>query len=534
MIDINAQQQRIKSKTSMYIIVITLLFGLFSIGYLFLEKRNALEKSLEDNARIAGEFFYAQVRKNTQLLANVSDRMMRDEVLIKVFVAQDREALVRESERYFDWLRLLNADISNMHYYLPDTVSFLRMHKREAYGDDLSCITPIVTATNKTLQRHEGYEAGLYGFYLRVVSPLFYERRHIGALGLGLNLSAIISELQQVNRGIYLIAMEHQDPALEKLSQFHNMQDFSIYQSPKRTYIAKKRSDLERFAPLLSDAAKSTSEVITLQNRRYLVSYAMKINNFEEQTIATIVSIHDVSDIYRKFNADLVRSVILNILMIVLVLLALEHGFKLYGTQTQQLYREYAQTSMRLQSLSSKLNPHFLVNALNVISELMYSNVAKAEENIVRLSQLLRNYLGAKESLTLRDELDYTLDYCYLQNTRFNDLHKVRIKVNDEQLYNVVIPKFSIQLLVENAFKHALQLKTPMIIKIHVYRRGDKVVLSVSNTGKKVERITFGFGLSNLQTRIEESCNGSMRYAHKCGVTNFTLYLKEPCEFFGY
>ncbi len=534
MIDINVQQQRIKSKTSMYIVFITLLFGLFSISYLFLEKHYALQRSLEENARVASEFFYAQVKKNTQLLANVSDRMMRDTALMQVFVSRDREALMRESERYFEWLRLLNTDINNMHYYLPDTVSFLRMHKREAYGDDLSCITPIVTATNTTLQRHNGYEAGLYGFYLRVVSPLIFERRHVGALGLGLNLSAIISELRQVNTGIYLIAMENQDPALKKLSQFHNMEDFSIYQAPGRTYIAQNRSDLARFAPLLNHTMANASEVIHVHGRYYLVNYSMKIKNFQEENVATIVSLHDVSDIYRKFYTDLVRSIILNIMMIVLVLLALERGFKLYGTQTQQLYREYAQTTMRLQSLNSKLNPHFLVNALNVISELMYKSVTKAEENIVRLSQLLRNYLGAKESLSVRDELDYTLDYCYLQNTRFNDIHHVTIKVDDESLFNIVVPKFSIQLLVENAFKHALQPKAPMHIKIHIYRRGEVVILSVSNTGKKVDHITFGFGLSNLRTRIEESCCGSIRYRHKWGVTNFVLYLKEPCEFFGY
>ena len=94
-----------------------------------------------------------------------------------------------------------------MHYYLPDNTSFLRMHKKDKYGDNLSTFRPIVSYVNKHKIESYGFELGYYGFYLRVVNPIYKDTEHIGSLGLGSNLSDLMNELYVLNNSIPLLLL---------------------------------------------------------------------------------------------------------------------------------------------------------------------------------------------------------------------------------------------------------------------------------------------------------------------------------------
>lgn len=197
---------------------------------------------------------------------------------------------------------------------------------------------------------------------------------------------------------------------------------------------------------------------------------------------------------------------------------ALLYRFVKMRNQKDHLDYEYVQS--RLRSLETQLNPHFLFNALNSIAELIHQDKDKAEEAILKVSSFLRNSMNEKALLSLEDEVRNVKDYVALENIRFSQ----KIQLHTALLPHLwEVPKFSIQLLVENAIKHGF---TQNHEALHIYLSFDEAQKSISvrNDGESLKSVKFGVGLSNLKQRLELLCNGSLEVEEQKEPT-FTIYL---------
>ena len=107
----------------------------------------------------------------------------------------------------------------------------------------------------------------------------------------------------------------------------------------------------------------------------------------------------------------------------------------------------------KLIALENDLNPHFLFNALNSVSELIYVDQKKAEIAVIEISKFLRNAINKDSLISLETELSMVKTYVNIENVRFDE--KINLQIEDfEKVKTIKVPKFSIQLLVENAIKH--------------------------------------------------------------------------------
>lgn len=148
----------------------------------------------------------------------------------------------------------------------------------------------------------------------------------------------------------------------------------------------------------------------------------------------------------------------------------------------------------QIKALENELNPHFLFNALNSMSELVYIDQQKAEQSILNLSKFLRNAIKRESIIDINDELEMVRTYVDIENIRFDNKIKLHISNKSD---DIKIPKFSIQLLVENAIKHGME-NNILNITIDV----DKDVY-VSNDGKIGKNLKYGTGLTNLDNRLK-------------------------------
>jgi sensor histidine kinase YesM len=158
----------------------------------------------------------------------------------------------------------------------------------------------------------------------------------------------------------------------------------------------------------------------------------------------------------------------------------------------------------KLKVLENELNPHFLFNALNSMSELVYIDQEKAEKSILNLSQFLRNAIKTDSLVDVEDELDMVKTYVDIENIRFDD--KIKLHISNQSIQKLKIPKFSIQLLVENAIKHGYENKE-LNIDILV---DDNII--VQNDGKLTDNLKFGTGLFNLNNRLKLLNIGELIY----------------------
>ena len=174
----------------------------------------------------------------------------------------------------------------------------------------------------------------------------------------------------------------------------------------------------------------------------------------------------------------------------------------------------------KLKALENELNPHFLFNALNSVSELIYQDQKKAENAVIEISKFLRNAINKESLITLETELSMVKTYVNIENVRFDEKIVLNIQ-NFSEFKNVKIPKFSIQLLVENAIKHGF-LGKPLNIDISF----SKNRIMVQNNGKITNIVKFGTGLSNLQKRLELQKVGSLSSDILDDKMLFTIELK--------
>jgi LytS/YehU family sensor histidine kinase len=186
--------------------------------------------------------------------------------------------------------------------------------------------------------------------------------------------------------------------------------------------------------------------------------------------------------------------------------------------EKEEVNRHY--TESRLRSLETQLNPHFLFNALNSLAELVHRDSNRAEEAILKLSAFLRNTMSEKALIPMAEEIANVKSYVELENIRFSD--RIRLDV-EGPLPPWQLPKFSIQLLAENAIKHGRMGQTG-VLTIRIRFEPSQYRTVVSNDGTPMPEARPGIGLSNLDERLRLLCGGRLEIA-KSAPPTFHLYI---------
>ncbi len=158
-----------------------------------------------------------------------------------------------------------------------------------------------------------------------------------------------------------------------------------------------------------------------------------------------------------------------------------------------------------LNALHSRINPHFLYNALNSIASLAHIDANKTETMATGLSDLFRYSINKenKTYVTVAEELEMVKKYLEIEKTRFGDKLEYEIDANENTL-GKQIPKFMIQPLVENAVKHGLsKIKGRGKIAVEVKQIKKDLSISIFDNGPDfpAEPVS-GYGLQNLYDKL--------------------------------
>lgn len=151
---------------------------------------------------------------------------------------------------------------------------------------------------------------------------------------------------------------------------------------------------------------------------------------------------------------------------------------------------------------SSKMNPHFLFNSLNLMIS-MLDDKEKAENMLIQLSELLRYNLDAckKDTVPLFQEIDNVKKYLFIQKERFGK--RLDFEITGE--CNCEIPPLLIQPLVENSIKHNLDKVDYIKIKIDIKKRNNKLIINTldSEAALLESMVGKGSGLVITKRRVE-------------------------------
>jgi two-component system, LytTR family, sensor kinase len=161
----------------------------------------------------------------------------------------------------------------------------------------------------------------------------------------------------------------------------------------------------------------------------------------------------------------------------------------------------------QLQRLGQQMQPHFLFNALNTVSSLIWTDPARADATLAQLADVLRETLalGDRHAAPLATELRLARGYADVMAERFADRVDIAWQV-DDTLLDREVPVMSLQPLLENVFKHTVERRRGQThIDVYARRDGAELVLGVEDDAGKLTAVDRpgGIGLSNLRARIQ-------------------------------
>ncbi len=173
------------------LVAITLLLTI-AMGIFILYDVNDKLNGFYDDQRVALESECNQVLELISAASSTSYSLAEFVANIpqvqEAFANRDRERLKELMLPVFNAVKK-KINLSQFQFHLPPATSFLRLHKPNKYGDDLSNIRPTVLEANRDKTPKVGLDKGRYGIGIRGVVPVFYMGKHIGTVEFGTGLT---------------------------------------------------------------------------------------------------------------------------------------------------------------------------------------------------------------------------------------------------------------------------------------------------------------------------------------------------------
>lgn len=149
----------------------------------------------------------------------------------------------------------------------------------------------------------------------------------------------------------------------------------------------------------------------------------------------------------------------------------------------------------RLQALQSQIRPHFLFNSMNTIASLTRSQPALAEQVTEDLADLFRACLtDSRIPSTIQEEFRTCRQYLRIEGLRFGKRLNTEIEL-DHLPADALLPRFSLQPLVENAIHHGIELSPEGgTVRISGQYQGNQMIILIENSLPKHATLAFRDG----------------------------------------
>jgi len=213
---------------------------------------------------------------------------------------------------------------------------------------------------------------------------------------------------------------------------------------------------------------------------------------------------YDFGSIPRGWVYELQKDLITYLVILVIVFAIREFRIRRAGElRAQALAAELSEA--RLRHLTAQIEPHFLFNSLNAISNRMHEDVEAADRMISQLGDLLRAAYESDDHVLvpLGKELGWLRGYTAMMTERFRGQLAFEIEV-DPGIESVPVPRLLLQPILENALKHGLTQGRGWL-KVEVRCDGRKLQYTVSDDGSGFpdQPLVRGTGISNIARRLE-------------------------------
>jgi methyl-accepting chemotaxis protein len=278
--------------------LVLLLVTLINIPLAINTVTGVVEQAEERELKKLFESATVELESEGRLANALSSIVANIDYFSRLFAEGEREQLANELVPTFQVIKA-QFNARQFQYHTPPATSFLRLHKPEKFGDDLSSFRQTVVETNQLKKNIMGLERGVAGLGVRGISPVFYNDQHIGSVEFGMSFG---------------------QPFFENFKQKYDV-DISLY--------IKDGSGFKKFASTLSgESLLNTTELNTALSTpviseydsgdQQLAVYAYRVNDFNGNAVGVMEIGMDRSHYVAAINSARNTAILVGIATLVL------------------------------------------------------------------------------------------------------------------------------------------------------------------------------------------------------------------------
>ncbi len=490
------KESKVKFKLMLTIFFIFIFSGAFIVYNQYQDLNSNVFNQMEKLNQLVKQNYIVRLEKLKETTSVQTDVMLSKEGLAEAFANGDREKLYQYSKHFYTYFQKQNKYLKIMTFRLQDGTTFLRTHKPEMYGDKLNKSRKIIIATNETQKRQYGFEIGKLKMTYRVVTPIFYNNKHIGLVEFGIDPEYLTKDLEDIFQTKYALIVKKDDTqVLLDKSKIEKSQNNHGYVLAKSDEIFKKlfyKVDI-----------KQQKNIIDFNDTKYSIYTNIDLLDYENKSTAKILLAYDMKSYIEKTNQLFLNSVIKISIMIIVVFMVLNYGFNYFiksiEEQQAQLEELNENLELKVESRTEELKENFKQLEMAQIEINNTSNLASLGRMVAGISHEINTPVGL--SLTgityLQDETN-KLVQLYNSDKMSEDDFTDYLKNSNEIIGSININLNKAAHLVRSFKQVAVDQSSHEVRLFNLKDYIDDILLSIHHITKKVK-----FKL-NIQINIDE------------------------------
>ncbi|QOG12124.1 diguanylate cyclase [Arcobacter sp. FWKO B] len=300
----------VKNRTLIFIFFI-MVMSLVALFYLLDNyEHQRLEHTKHSNYLSIKTSYDKNIIQNLQTFYNIQAQSILSDEIIEAFAKRDRETLFLLVQNKYKLLRDQDEFFYQMHFHSSDGTSFLRAHKPELFGEDITKLRPMAKAIHIEQKPISGFEMGLHALSYRIFVPVFHNSTYIGALELGILPNKVLHLVTYFNEiyGLLFIYKESLKSNINSI-QFTNITD----------------KDLIDILPIGLEKASEYSE-LTYNDKFYSI-YKFPLIDFVGNNVGEFIFFNDLSAEHKLHNDTKINFYIIIFISAIFVFFIINYGF---------------------------------------------------------------------------------------------------------------------------------------------------------------------------------------------------------------
>jgi len=280
---------KLRSRILRVLFIIFVLLAVSVMYIIYLEQNKLLESfknTIQDHIEKTVDYTFKKTINKYQM---ETYSIIKNLYVGSYVYSNDRDGLYNVLKPKLDQLQDETYYFKTLHFIKADGTSFLRVHKRDHFGDAIIKRRLMVQAMMREKKPLIGYETGIHATVFRILIPVFYQNKFLGSLGLGIEPGYIMEEIGRIVKLKSALFIENDEL---KLYKEQNRSDLHINNFSLQTQLDEK--SLKIFKKLSREYNFEKDFLLEHNGRKYFF-HTVDVENFKGDVNAKLVFFQDIT-----------------------------------------------------------------------------------------------------------------------------------------------------------------------------------------------------------------------------------------------